>query len=54
MVWKRFFTAQKLGFGGYHPQNDEQYQRNPQKAQFCASPRRLSYEAWKSVDGSDL
>jgi len=41
-------------FGRFHPQNGEQCQRNPQKAHPCASPRRLSHQAWKSVDGSDL
>ena len=42
------------GFGKFHPQNGEQCQRNPQKAHTCASPRRLSHQTWKSVDGSDL
>ena len=47
--------APKIGvFGGSHPQNGEQCQRNPQKAHPCANPRRLSHQAWKSVGGSDL
>ena len=33
------------GFGGFHPQNGEQCQRDPQKAHPCASPRRLSHQA---------
>ena len=46
---------QKIGVcGGFHLQNGEQHQRNTQKAHPCASPRRLSHQAWKSVDGSDL
>ena len=45
---------QKLGFWAIAPQNGEQYQRKPQKAHPCASPRSLSHQAWKSVDGSDL
>ena len=45
----------KIGvFLGFHPQNGEQCQWNPQNAHPCASPRRLSHQAWKSVDGSDL
>jgi len=52
---KRLLTPPKLWFlGVFHLQNGEQYQRYPQKAHPCASPRRLSHEAWKSVDGSDL
>ena len=50
LAWKRLFTPQKLGFGVFHLQNEEQYQRNPPKAHPCASPRRLSRQAWKSVD----
>jgi len=50
--------ARKIGgfFGGgeFHPQNGEQYQQNPQKAHPCASLRRLSHQAWKSADDSDL
>ena len=30
-----------FGGGGFHPQNGEQYQRNPQEADPCASPRRF-------------
>ena len=55
LAWKRPFTPPKLGFSGdFTPQNGEQCQRSPQKAHPCASPRRLSHPAWKSVDGSDL
>ena len=47
--------APKIGvFGAFYPQNGKQCQRNPQKAHPCANPRRLSHQAWKSVDGSDL
>ena len=43
-AWKRPFTRQKWFFfwgGGFHPQNGDQYQRNPQEADPCASPRRF-------------
>ena len=46
-AWKRLFTPLKLGFWRFHPQNEEQYQRNPKKAHLCASPRRLRHQAWK-------
>jgi len=52
---KTLIHAPKIGvFGRFHPWNGEQCQRNPQKAHSCASPRCLSHQAWKSVDGSDL
>ena len=37
--------APKIGVLVFHLQNEEQYQRNPQKAYPCASPRRLSHQA---------
>ena len=47
--------APKIGvLGVFHPENGKQCQRNPQKAHPCANPRRLSHQAWKSVDASDL
>ena len=47
--------APKIGvFGGFYPLSGEQCQRNPQKTHPCASPRRLSHHARKSVDASDL
>ena len=54
LAWKRLFTPPKLGLGVFHLQIEEQYQRNPQMAHPCACPRRLSHEAWKFVNGSDL
>ena len=54
LAWKRLFAPQNWGFRGLHPQNEKQYQLNSQKAHPCMSPRRLSYQAWKYVDGSDL
>ena len=49
-IWNFNFAV----LGGFRPQNGQQYQRSPQNAHPCASPRRLSHQAWKSVDGSDL
>jgi len=56
LAWKRQFMSPKIvgGVGGFQPQIGEQYQPNPQKAHPCVSLRRLSNQAWKSVDGSDL
>ena len=57
LAWKRLFTPQKLGFSGdFTPKmgSNQQCQLNPHKAHPCASPRRLSHQAWKSVDGSDV
>jgi len=54
LAWKRLFTPQNWGFWGFYPLNGEQCSRNPKKAHPCASPRRLSHHAWKSVDASDL
>ena len=46
-VWleNAYSRPEKWGFGEILPPNGEQYQRNPQKAHPCASPRRLSHHA---------
>jgi len=54
LAWKRLFMPQNCFFLGFWPLNREQYEKIPQKAHPCASPRRLSHHAWKSIDGSDL
>jgi len=47
LAWKRLFTSQKLGIS---PPNWGAISTKRQKAHPCASPRRLSHQAWKSVD----
>ena len=37
------------GFGGFCPQNGEQYERDPQKAHPLAETRRMMYRSSKSV-----
>jgi len=37
------------GFGGFYPQNGEQYERNTQKAHPWAETRRMTYRSSKSV-----
>jgi len=47
--------APKIGvFVGFYPLNGEQCQQNPKRAHSCASPRRLSHHAQKSINASDL
>ena len=42
--------AHKIGvFGGFCPQNGEQYKRDPQKAHPWAETRRMTYRSSKSV-----
>jgi len=53
-AWKRLFTPQNCFFLWFSPLNGEQCEKVPKKAHPCASPRRLSHHAWKSVDVSDL
>ena len=48
------YSRPKIVFLGILTPKWEQCQRNPQKAHSCASPRRLSHHARKSVDASDL
>jgi len=53
LAWKRLFTPPKIWvLGEFCPLNGEQCQRNPKKAHPCASLRRLSHHARKSVDES--
>ena len=40
-------------FGVFNPINGSNVKKS-QKAHFCASPLRLSYHAWKFIDGSGL
>jgi len=54
LAWKRLFTPQNWGFGGFDPLNVEQCEKFPKKAYHCMSLRCLSHHAWKSVDVSDL
>ena len=43
--------ALKIGvFGGFYPQNGEQYKRDPQKAHPWAETRRMTYRSSKSVE----
>jgi len=45
----------KIGvLGEFDPLNGQQYQRNSKKAHPCASLRRVSHQALKSADQSDL
>jgi len=37
-------------FGGFYPQNGEQYERDPQKAHPWAEARRMTYRSSKSVN----
>jgi len=54
LAWNAYWRTQNC-FWGISPQNGMQYQRNPQRRTLiCASSRRLSHQAWKSVDGFDL
>jgi len=46
--------APKIGVLGVCDPKMGAISMKPQKAHPCASPRRLSHQAWKSVDGSDL
>jgi len=42
--------APKIGvFGGFCPQNGEQYERDPQKAHSWVETRRMTYRSSKSV-----
>jgi len=52
---KRLFTPKIGSFLGWGlPPKWGAMWTNPKKAHPCASPRRLSHHAWKSVDWSDL
>ena len=47
--------APKIGvFGGFYPQNGEQYKRDPQKAHPWAETRRMTYRSSKSVHVCEL
>jgi len=46
--------AQNRSFGDSWSLNGQQYQWNPKRHTFCASPRRLSHQTQKSADLSDL
>jgi len=50
---RRLFTPPKLGFRRIWPSKWGVISRKPKQAYPCASPRRLSHHAPKSVDGSD-
>ena len=42
--------APKIGFfGGFYPQNGEQYERDPQKAHTWAETRRMTYRQNRST-----
>ena len=52
---KCLFRLQKWEFWGtLDPLNVIIHHRDHQKAHPCVNPRRLSYQLWKSVEGSDL
>jgi len=54
LAWKRLFMPQKLVFWGcLTPKMGNNINETP-KSHHCASLRRLSHQAWKSVDGCDL
>ena len=44
-----YSRPQNRGFGGFYPQNGEQYERDPQKAHPWAKTRRMTYRSSKSV-----
>ena len=44
-----YSRPQNWGFGGFYPQNGEQYKRDPQKAHPWAETRRMTYISSKSV-----
>ena len=53
LAWKRLFKPKSCFWERFDCLNGEQSEKN-KKTHPCASSRRLSYHAWKSVDGSDL
>ena len=54
LAWKRLFTPQNWCFRWISRPKWGAISTKPPKAHPCAIPRRLSHQAWKFVDGSDL